>query len=64
MTPEQVAADLAMGFLRALLEAGPRLFELFRLAGSRDGFLTALDAALATARAKTDADLARKHGGT
>lgn len=64
MTPEQMAAKLALEFLEALLAAGPKLFELFRAAGSKDGFLTALDATLATARAKTDADLARKHPGT
>lgn len=61
MTPEQVALQLALQFLEALLAAGPKLFELFRRAGSRDAFLVALDTTLATARAKSDADLARKH---
>jgi hypothetical protein len=62
MTPEQTAAKLALEFLEALLAAGPRLFELFRSLDSRDAFLATLDATLATARAKTDADLSRKHG--
>lgn len=63
MTPEQVALKIALDFIGALLQAGPKLFELFRHAGSRDAFLVALDATLTTARAKTDADLDRKHAG-
>jgi hypothetical protein len=62
MTPEQIAVKLALEFLEALLAAGPRLFALFRAAGSRDAFLVALDATLETARKKTDADLDKKHG--
>jgi hypothetical protein len=63
MTPEQIALKMAAEFLGALLAAAPRLFEIFRAAGGRDGLLTALDATLATARSKADADLAAKHGG-
>jgi hypothetical protein len=63
MTPEQIALKLAMDFVEALLRAGPKLFELFRRVGSRDAFLTAIDATLTTARAKNDADLDEKHKG-
>jgi hypothetical protein len=63
MSPEQMALKLAMEFLEALLEAGPRLFDLFKRAGGRDGFISAIDITLAAARAKTDADLAKKHRG-
>jgi hypothetical protein len=62
VTPEQIALKLAMDFIEALLRAGPKLFELFRHVGGRDGFLVAIDATLVTARAKTDADLDAKHG--
>jgi len=52
---------IAMDFLEAVIAAVPKLFELFRTMGSRDGFLAALDSTLAVARARTDADLAAKH---
>lgn len=55
------AVDVAITFARALAEAAPVLFRLFMSAGGRDGFLVAIDATLATIRAQTDADLARKH---
>lgn len=61
MTPEQIAAKLAVDFVGALAGAAPKLFELFTHLGGRDGFLVAIDGMLATARAKTDADLAKKH---
>ncbi len=35
----------------------PRLVELFSQAGGRDAFITAIDATLAAARARTDAEL-------
>jgi hypothetical protein len=52
---------LLEAFLRALFEAGPKLYELFRTMGGRDGFFVALDSALTVARAKVDADLLEKH---
>ena len=55
--------DIAMEFLEAVVSAIPKLFELFRTMGSRDGFLTALDSTLEVARKKVDADLAEKHRG-
>ena len=44
-----------------VLDAAPKIIELWRALGSRDALLAALDSALATARAKTDDDLAAKH---
>ena len=54
--------QLLEAFGRALAEALPKLIDLFKSVGGRDAFLVALDAALATARAKNDQDLAAKHG--
>lgn len=54
---EKVLLDFAL----ALASALPKLVELFQH-GGRDAVLVALDAGLATARAKNDADLAAKHG--
>jgi hypothetical protein len=50
-------AKMALEFGEALAKAIPVLFELFKRAGGRDGFLVALDASLAVAREKNDADL-------
>lgn len=57
------AAQVALAFAKAVADATPVLFELFMRAQGRDGFLVALDATLATARAQTNADLRRKHEG-
>lgn len=43
----------------ALFELG---VEVATKAGQRDAFIVACDAVLATARAKNDSDLERKHG--
>lgn len=58
---EQMAAKLAVEFVGALMGAAPKLFELFTHTGGKDAFIVAVDAMLATARAKTDADLTAKH---
>lgn len=52
----------AQEFATVLEAALPKLFDLFKHVG-RDGFLTTVDATLAAARAKTDADLQAKHHG-
>lgn len=57
------AAKIALEFAQAVADATPTLFRLFASVGGRDKFLVALDAVLATARAKADADLAAKHHG-
>ena len=54
------APALAQEFGAVLEAALPKLFELFQHTG-RDAFLTTLDATLAAARQKTDADLTAKH---
>lgn len=56
----KAAAQIALEFAKALAAATPTLFNLFSHLGGRDKFLVALDAVLATARAKTDADLKAK----
>lgn len=56
------AAKIALEWTGVLFDAAPKIYELFRALGSRDALLAALDAALETARKKTDADLAAKHG--
>ena len=54
------AGKIALEFAKAIAAATPTLFNLFSHLGSRDAFLVALDGVLATARAKTDADLKKK----
>jgi hypothetical protein len=54
-------AAAALDWTRVLLDAAPKLYELWRALGSRDALLAALDSALETARAKTDRDLEAKH---
>lgn len=56
MDPTIIAA-----IIRTVADALPRLVELFTHLGGRDAFLVAVDAALISARAKTDADLDAKH---
>jgi hypothetical protein len=53
--------QVAMEFFEVVVAAIPKLYELFRTVGSRDGFLAALDSTLVVARQKTDVDLAKKH---
>lgn len=55
--------QVAVEFFEAVVSAIPKLYELFRTVGSRDGFLAALDSTLAVVRADTDAALAKKHRG-
>lgn len=57
MDPQIVAT-----VIRFVAEILPKLVDLFSHVGGRDAFLAALDSALIVARAKTDADLASKHG--
>ncbi len=54
MTPEQI--------IRAAVEGILGIISLAESLGQRDAVLTALDATLAAARGRTDADLERKHG--
>ena len=54
MTPEQII-QAAVAAIHAVLSLAETL-------GQRDAVLSALDATLAAARARTDADLERKHG--
>jgi hypothetical protein len=58
MNPDTVIVQ----FLSALISAVPKLFAVWLQ--DRDSFLTALDSALEASRSKTNADLARKHGGS
>lgn len=60
LAPDPVAAGVA-AFVSLLAAITPKLFELFSHQG-RDGVIVSIDAMLATARAKTDEDLRRKHG--
>lgn len=55
MTPEQI--------VRAAVEAILAIVSLAESLGQRDAVLAALDATLAAVRARTDADLERKHNG-
>lgn len=55
--------QVAIEFFEVVIAAMPKLWELFRTVGSRDGFLAALDSTLAVVRADTDAALAKKHRG-
>lgn len=55
MTPAEVV-QTAVGAIQAVISLASSL-------GQRDAVLAALDATLAAARARTDADLERKHGG-
>ncbi len=48
--------------VRVAVEAIRAIISLAEGLGQRDAVLVALDASLAAARARTDADLARKHG--
>lgn len=48
--------------VRVVVEAVSALISLAEGLGQRDAVLAALDATLAAARHRTDADLARKHG--
>jgi hypothetical protein len=57
MSPEIVVKEI----LSTVANVLPKLIELFSHVGGKDAFLTAVDSTLAVARAKTDADLARKH---
>ena len=50
----------AIAIAEFLLGLAPKLVELWRTGVSRDAVLVGLDAVLAAARAKTDADLAAK----
>jgi hypothetical protein len=54
VTPEQI--------IRAAVEGILAIISLAESLGQRDAVLTALDATLAAARGRTDADLERKHG--
>lgn len=54
--------EVAQRVLTTVSEHLPRLIELFQSAGGRDAFLVGIDTMLASARAKADADLVRKHG--
>lgn len=54
MKPEDV--------IRIAIEAIQAIISLAEGLGQRDAVLAALDASLAAARARTNADLARKHG--
>ena len=54
MTPEQI--------VRVAVEAILAVVSLAESLGQRDAVLSALDATLAAARGRTDADLNRKHG--
>ena len=54
MTPAEV--------VRVAVEAIGAILSLADSLGQRDAVLAALDASLAAARARTDADLAAKHG--
>lgn len=54
MTPEQI--------VRVAVEAILAVVSLAESLGQRDAVLSALDATLAAARARTDVDLERKHG--
>jgi hypothetical protein len=58
------AGTIALDFVRALADATPALFALFSKVGGRDKFLAVLDATLTVERAKTDADLDKKHHAT
>lgn len=53
MTPAQIV-QTAVSAIQAIISLAENL-------GQRDAVLAALDATLAAARARTDADLARKH---
>lgn len=53
MTPEQI--------VRVAVEAILAVVSLAESLGQRDAVLSALDATLAAARARTDSDLNRKH---
>jgi len=57
MTTEEI---ILKEFGEALAASIPKLIELFSRAGSRDGFLTAIDASLEVARRKTDAEILSK----
>jgi hypothetical protein len=54
MTPEQI--------IRMAVEAIKAIISLAEGLGQKDAVLAALDASLAAARQRTDADLAKKHG--
>jgi hypothetical protein len=54
VSPEQI--------VRVAVEAILAVVSLAEGLGQRDAVLSALDATLAAARARTDVDLARKHG--
>lgn len=56
------AAQAIVEVGEVIVAAIPKIIELFKH-GGRDAVLTALDAGLAGARAKTDADLEAKHHG-
>lgn len=49
--------------IRAAVVAIQSILSLAEGLGQRDAVLAALDATLAAARQRTDADLAKKHGG-
>jgi hypothetical protein len=55
------AAKIALEFAKALADATPLLFELWRSLGSRDAFLAAVDSMLALERKRVDAKLEEKH---
>lgn len=56
MKPEDV--------IRIAVEAIKAILSLAEGLGQRDAVLAAIDATLSAARSRTDADLARKHGGS
>lgn len=55
------AVRMALEFGKALAEATPVLFELWRSLGSRDAFLAAVDTMLEIERKRVDEAIRRKH---
>jgi hypothetical protein len=55
------AAKIAMEFVKALADATPVLYEMWKSLGNRDAFLAAVDSMLEVERKRVDEALRRKH---